>query len=279
MGKLGLVAFAALGLIAGTGCGESDDRPANHHFVSGGTGGGGGSGAGSGLGGAPCTPDPEKGVAISGNVITYDVLLAEVSPFAGTADLKAPGQTCAAVSTTWDGSATGSPDGGPPLFVLESVKQGAETQFVHLYPTGGEPVYPTLLAVIPAQDMQVLDYFGLVLRAGVDEVYAATGVARDPDKGTLIVQIVDKYDAPISGVEVDLGTAAAPAYPGLSGWQLGGQTDASGIAVMLNATSKPFPGQAWTVNIKLGTAKESFKGPAESGAVTILRIRPTVGFN
>ena len=52
----------------------------------------------------------------------------------------------------------------------------------------------------------------------------------------------------------------------------------SGVAALLNATSKPFPGQSWTVNISMGSSKESFKCPAENGAVTICWIQPTQGF-
>lgn len=275
MGKLA-VRVLALAVVSGSwACGESDDRPKNVHVVSGGGGGGEG---GSGSGGAPCTPVPGQGSTIEGNLITYDVYLKDILPFDGQAELSMAGATCKWITTTYDGSQT-NPDGGPPLFTLDGAK-GLSPSFVHIYqaPTSSEPVLPTLIAVEANYDQHIIDGFGMVRAQGIDEAYAATGLAKEDGKGTVLAQVVDKLGAPLAGAQIDMGINAAPAYPGVAGWQLGGETDASGVALMLNATAKPFPGQEVSINLTLGSAKESFKCPVEVGAVTICWMRPTTGF-
>ncbi|MCE7891102.1 MAG: hypothetical protein DYH12_15630 [Sorangiineae bacterium PRO1] len=220
----------------------------------------------------PCTPDPKQGSTLSGDVITYDVFLNEKLPFGGQAELRSAGANCPWVTTTWDGSATGGPDGGPPLFMLQSVKKDADLWML-LSPTSNDPVYPTLLSVDATSDQTILDGFGMLRSQGIDEAYAATGTARDPEKGTMVVQLLAPLsNAPQSGGKVDVGVNGAAAFPGLSGWQLGGETDPSGVALMLNTTAVAYPGQTLNVNVELGGQKQSFKCPSAKGAVTICWI-------
>ncbi|MBK7582337.1 MAG: hypothetical protein IPI67_19290 [Myxococcales bacterium] len=279
MGKLAQAGGILLWSVLTTGCG-GDSRPGNHHFVSsGGSGGSGGFSGGGGSGGVPCTPDPAKGSKIRGNLITYDAYLSDIQPFAGAAELRIAGANCPWVSTTWDAATSPSEDGGPPLFQLESVEP-QETSYTHIYqlPESNEAVYPTLVAVNATKDQEIIDGFGMIRAEGVDAAYSQTGTTRDPEKGTVIVQLLDPgTGGPVAGGEVHMGTAASPAFPGLSGWQLGGQTDASGVALMLNATSKPFPGQSWSVSVKLNGVEQQFKCPAENGTVSICWIAIAVG--
>ncbi len=230
------------------------------------------------MGGAPCTPVPGQGSTIAGNLVTYDVYLEDVLAFDGQAELTMAGATCPWVSAKYDASQL-NPDGGPPSFVIDGAK-GLSPSFVHIYqePTSSQPVVPTLIAVDSNSDQNILDRFGFVRAQGIDEAYAATGVAKADDKGTVLVQVVEKPGVPLASAQVDMGTNAAPAYPGVAGWQLGGETDSRGVALMLNAAAKPFPGQSASINLAIGSTKESFKCPVEAGAVTICWIRPTTGF-
>lgn len=282
MGKLACGALVALLGFLGSACGQADDHPKNFHPVSGGTGGGGfggGSSASGGVGG-DCDPDPAKGPEIRGDVITYDAFLSDVQPFNGQCELRIKGSNCPWSTTTWDGTLSTGPDGGTNLFVLEGVK-ALYPSYTHIYqlPSSQVPVYPTQIAVDATKDQEILGGFGMVRSAAVDEIYTATGTTRDPDKATIIVKVFGQL-GPLAGVQVDVGTAGAAAYPGLGGWQLGGETDPAGVAVMLNVTAKPFPGQSWTTNLgsSSGSSKESFSCPAEAGMVTICLLQPTSGF-
>lgn len=278
MGRFAFVGSAVFALLA-SACGQSSDRPDNIHVSNGGSGGtvGGGGGGSPNVGGAPCEPKPGQGSTMTGNMITYNAFLSELLPFNGDAEIRAQGATCSWVTDIWHSSDPPEGDAGVPLFHLEGLKK-QDTAWFHLYPQPNQGVYPTLIAANATSDHEILDGFGLLRMDSVDEVYTATGTPRDPKKGTMIVQLITpQTKEPVSGGEVDLGTAAAPAYPGLGGWQLGGQTDVSGVAVMLNATSKAFPGQSWTVNVTLSGVKQSFKCPAEDGAVTICWIGVQVG--
>ena len=278
MGKLGFQFLALVAAGSFWACGGDDSRPDNVHVTSGG-GSGGGGGGGSGSGGAPCTPDPTKGTKVSGNLITYSVYMDDLQPFAGKAELTAAGATCKWVTAKYDPAAAPTGDAGSAEFLLEGCKAQPQT-WVHIYQEkdSSEPVLPTLIAANSSSDLHALDAFGMVRAQGVSEAYGATGVVPDPEKGTVLVQIVGKQGDPVPGVQINAGTAAAPAFPGVAGWQLGGETDSTGVALLLNATSKPFPGAEIAVNIQLGTAKEAFKCPAETGAVTICWIMPTSGF-
>lgn len=278
MGKLRFGFFALLSATTFTACGGDDDRPTNVHVVSGG-GSGGGGGGGGGSGGAPCTPDPTKGTKVSGNLITYDVYLKGQEAFGGKAEITAAGATCKWVTAKYDSSAAPVGDAGTPEFLLEGCK-AQQPSWLHIYQEQGgtEAVLPTLIAASTSSDLHLVGAFGMVRSQGVDEAYGATGVTPEADKGTVLAQIVGKLGDPVAGVQINAGTNAAPAFPGVAGWQLGGETDASGVALMLNATAKPFPGGEIALNIELGGVKEAFKCPVETGAITICWIVPTSGF-
>jgi hypothetical protein len=281
MRKLGLAALALGVGVATVGCAGSDDRPKNHHFVTGGGGGVGGGGSGGGSGGVPCTPAPGQGTTFTADVVTHDVYLSAVESFPGQAEIKGPGASCPSVSTTWDGLATDGPNGGPAPFQLAGLRLD-EALFIRAYqlPTSALPVYPTLMAVNTNSDVTALGAFGFVRAQGIDEAYAATGTTWEPDKGTMLVAVVAPLTfAPLAGVKIDVGVNGSAAYPGLSGWQLGGETDASGLALMLNTLAKPYPGQSLTVNVALGADEQKFSCPTEAGAVTVCRILMGGGFN
>lgn len=273
------MALCALGVL-GTACGQDDSRAPNYGYNptggSGGVGGGVGGGAGGAAGqaGAPqCTPNPALGSKLSGDLVTYDLWLKDKQPWKGQAEIKTPGANCPSVSVIWDGSAPSGSDAGAPYFTLESVKTDP-TLFAHFYPINDPALYPTMMLIEMTGDKHIVGGMGMVSSAGVDSVYAAMGITRDETKGTLIVQLLAPLtNAPQSGGKVNVGLNGTPAFPAAGGgWVADGETDPSGIAVMLNTTAKPFPGNGVAVNVELGIQKKTLGCAAESGAVSICWI-------
>lgn len=279
MGKLGLGAIAALFGLTAAACGQGDDRPAALKYDGGGasggiSGGGTGGAAGGGSGGSAggCVPNPQEGSVVSGNVITYDVLLGGKQPFQGQAELTAPGENCPFVSTTWDGAAPGV-DGGAAKFVLEAVKAEKVWTLIEQLPSSNAAVYPTLLLLDATADTDIIDGVGMIRSNSVDEAYTALGIPRDPNKGTMIVQLLAPLtNQPQFGGQVDVGGAGSAAYPAAGSWSLGGQTDASGIAVMLNTSALPYPGQTLNVHVKVDAVEKTLECRSASGVVSVCFI-------
>jgi len=269
--KLGM---GALVVVLAVGCGQSADHPANLTVDGGQTGGGGG--------GGPCDPKPGYGVTLSGNQIIYDIFFKEDPiPFLGKSLVKAEGEPCGYTTTTYDGSLA-TDDGGINRFELQSVHTSAKT-WVRLYEdaSSNEGVYSTLLLASANADQVLDNAFGFIRAADVDKVYTDTNTTPDPDRATIVVQLIDGLSKqPATGGKVGVSADAITAYPGATAWTLDaggtGTTDPSGTAVLMNVKSSPFPGNSITVDVTMGSVVEPHSLVVESGAVTIAWI--LVGF-
>jgi hypothetical protein len=219
-------------------CGQSNDHAKNL-----GTGfGGGGFGAGGGAAGAAgenCTPDPTKGVELSGNVVTYDAQYSLPHPlFVGKAKLKIAGATCGFAEAIWDGSIVPE-DGGPNMFDLPGVAS-APSQWIELtqFETT-EAVYPTLIKVVADHDILGLLGenqlgFGMLQSAEVDKIYSDLGLTWDLTKGTVIARV--DFGAQFA---TTAGTTAALHD---TTWAEGDVGDTGGVVAVLNVDTLPFPG-------------------------------------
>jgi hypothetical protein len=265
----------ALWLVA---CGGDPEHPPNlaSHGVGGGgntTGGGSGGASGSstgGTGGAPCDPDPTLGKTLSGNIIVYDPVLATKAPFVGNGTAVIEGVPCGWVQADFYGST----DPVEP-FVLAGAKPLPQS-WIHFFQhdKGTEDVVPTLQAVYTVNDLTLMDEFAFVRGSEIDALYASLGVERDPAKGTVLIQAVTVFGAlktPVSGAIVSTLGEAQIAYASGGSWALGaGPTDASGMAVLVNAAAEPFPGKSIGVHLEEGNKVFDLTAPVQAGGVSIL---------
>jgi hypothetical protein len=283
MGGLKLWGAALLGTLA-LACGSSSDHPANLDGGLGNGGSGGGGGGSTSTGGTTsCDPKPGQGVTLSGNLIVYDIFFKQDPPsaFTGQGIILAEGAPCGVTQTTYDGTAPGA-DGGPNRFLLPSVQKGVST-WVRFYEdqSSNVGVYSTMLLVSTADDLVLDDAFGFINAADVQKVYTDTNTTPLPDRGTIVVQLIDGFSKlPAAGGKVATTADAIAAYPQGAGWALdtGGtlSTDASGVMVLMNVESVPFPGSSTAVNVTAGGITDSHPLVVETGTVTIARI--VVGF-
>jgi len=81
---------------------------------------------------------------------------------------------------------------------------------------------------------------------------------------------------PQENAVVTTGGDAQIAYPSPSGWALGGATDTSGVAALLNATSEVFPGKSIDIYVESAGVSKTFSAAVENDAVSVLPV--TVGF-
>lgn len=258
-------------------CGGDPEHPPN--LAGGGNGGGGlitgggsGGAAGSGTGGTACTtdPDPTLGTKVSGNIIVYDPALGTKAPFAGNATAVIEGLPCGWAQADYFGSV----DPVEP-FLLEGVKP-AQVSWIHFFQhdNGTEDVVPTLQPVYTVNDLTLLDEFAFVRGSEIDALYASVGVERDPAKGTVLIQAVTALGtnkAPVTGAIVSTLGEAQIAYASGGSWALGsGPTDASGMAVLVNAAAEAFPGKSIAVHMEEGNKVFDLTAPVQAGGVSIL---------
>lgn len=278
MGKTGLVA-AVLLVGLSVGCGDGNDRPDNISYDGG--GGVGAGGGGSGSGGTTCEPIPGQGVELSGDIVIYNSSLIPGQeghpPFSGQAEIKAEGAPCGWTTTTYDGSA------GASQFVLDSVWKSSKFSWVRFtqLETSSEPVYPTMLPVVTAVDLNLLGEFGFVRSTDIDKIYTDTGVTPDPTRATILVQTKDpKFGTPQPGSSVTIGVDAQSAYLVGSTWQLGigdMQTDMSGLMALMNVQAQEFPGESQTLTTITGSTEQKNLVRIEAGRVTVVWIG--IGFS
>jgi hypothetical protein len=208
-------------------------------------------------------------VRFGGDIVIRNLAFKDFVGFAGKAELVVEGTPCGWAKASYDGTAPQPTDGGKNRFLLEGVKTKT-VAYCHIYQAEGstEAVYPTVLP-IPASanvfdfDSQV-GFYGV---AEIDKVYSDTQTKRDPEKGTLIVRLTTGFgNSPAIGASLAAPTGVI-AYQVGSTWQLGGSTDETGVAIVLNADGKPFPGVSVNVEVIENGQKEVL--PVEQGAVTL----------
>jgi hypothetical protein len=140
---------------------------------------------------------------------------------------------------------------------------------------GAEDVMTTVIAVRTVSDLTLIDEFAFVRGSDVEALYQSAGVSRDPQKGTVLVQVVEVLGATLklkAGAEVTSNEAGGVAYHSASGWALGGKTDETGVAAMLNASACGFPGTVVELTVETGAISAAVPAVVENGAVTFLRI-------